>query len=134
MPKKRPRTHQLPELATFPGRLKYARERLNMTKKRLSELTEIDAPRLTRLEQGERINGIGFVTMARLARALDVSMEWLGLDKGEIGPLTFRDAGDRRKTLPLVRNTDSERKSDPAPTAAAKSRQRAKPNRTKRRL
>jgi len=112
MPKTRPSTPDLPELTTFPGRLKYARERCNMTRRKLSELTGIDAPRITRLEQGTRVQGMGVATTIRLARALNVSLSWLVLDEGEIGPVILRDPGDgRRKSsresqvvVPTLRN------------------------------
>lgn len=97
--------HALPELATFPARLKYARERKNMTKSKLAEVSGVDAPRITRLENGERVQGIEVATLIRLARALDVSVGWFAADEGEAGVVVFREDGDRRRKPNRVQRT-----------------------------
>lgn len=104
MPKIRKSKPRVPQLATFPTRLKYARERLNLTRAALAERAHLDAPRITRLEQGASMRGMGVESIILLARALDVSLTWLLLDEGEVGPVTFRFGGDerRRKTEPTV--------------------------------
>lgn len=68
-----------------------------MTRRKLADITGIDAPRITRLEQGLRVQGMGVATTIRLARALNVSLSWLVLDEGEIGPVILRDPGDGRR-------------------------------------
>lgn len=97
VPKKKPRATP-PELATLPSRITYARERGKLTKAALAKAAGMDAPAITRLEQGERTEGIEAATLIRLARALQVPVGWLAADEGDPGPVpVFREAGDRRR-------------------------------------
>ncbi len=95
MPKKKP-APPLPELATLPERLKYARTRAGLTGAALADKSGIDAPRISRLEKGERAQGVEAATIIMLARALDVDVGWLAADEGTLPPRTFRET-DRRK-------------------------------------
>jgi len=97
MPKKKPAA-ELPELATFPARLTYARERAGITKAALAKKLGVDAGAITRHEQGERAQGIEAATVIRLARELGVPVGWLAADEGNPGPPpVFREGGDRRR-------------------------------------
>jgi transcriptional regulator with XRE-family HTH domain len=97
MPKKKPAT-ELPELATFPARLTYARERAGITKAALAKALGVDPAAITRHEQGERAQGIEAATLIRLARELGVPVGWLAADEGQLGPPpVFREGGDRRR-------------------------------------
>ena len=97
MPRKKPRAVP-PELLTLSSRLTYARERGKLTKAALAKSAGMDAPTITRLEQGERAEGIEAATIIRLARALKVPVGWLAADEGDPGPIpVFREAGDRRR-------------------------------------
>jgi transcriptional regulator with XRE-family HTH domain len=97
VPKKKPRPTP-PELLTLPSRITYARERGNLTKAALAKAAGMDAPAITRLEQGERSEGIEAATLIRLARALKVPVGWLAADEGDPGPVPiFREAGDKRR-------------------------------------
>jgi transcriptional regulator with XRE-family HTH domain len=97
VPRKKPRPAP-PELLTLSSRLTYARERGKLTKAALAKAAGMDAPAITRLEQGERAEGIEAATIIRLARALKVPVGWLAADEGDPGPIpVFREAGDRRR-------------------------------------
>lgn len=97
VPKKTPRPAP-PELLTLPSRITYARERGKLTKAALAKAAGMDAPAITRLEQGERAEGVEAATIIRLARALKVPVGWLAADEGEPGPVPiFRESGDRRR-------------------------------------
>ncbi len=97
MPKKKP-SPELPELAGFPARLTYARERAKITKAKLAELIGVDPGAITRHEQGERAQGIEAATIIRLARELGVPVGWLAADEGQLGPPpVFREGGDKRR-------------------------------------
>jgi len=96
MPKKKP-TAELRELATFPGRLTYARERVQLTQAALAKLAGIDGPRVSRLEDGERAQGIEAATIIRLARALHVPVGWLIADEGLPGPAPVVIEGQDRR-------------------------------------
>lgn len=97
MAKKTPKP-ELSELKTFPSRLTYARERGKLTKSALAERALMDVGQITRLEQGERADGIEAATIIRLAKALKVPVGWLAADEGEPGPVpVFREAGDGRR-------------------------------------
>jgi len=97
VPRKKPRTPP-PELLTLPSRITYARERGKLTKAALAKAAGMDAPAITRLEAGERSEGIEAATLIRLARALQVPVGWLAADEGEPGPVpVFRESGDRRR-------------------------------------
>ena len=97
VPKKTPRVAP-PELLTLPSRITYARERGKLTKAALAKAAGMDAPAITRLEQGERAEGVEAATIIRLARALKVPVGWLAADEGEPGPVPiFRESGDRRR-------------------------------------
>jgi transcriptional regulator with XRE-family HTH domain len=98
VPKKKPVT-VLPELATLPERLKYARTRIGMTGAALAEASEIDAGQISRLESGERVGGVEAQTLIRLARNLGVPVGWLAADEGPIPEKVpvFRETDGRRR-------------------------------------
>jgi transcriptional regulator with XRE-family HTH domain len=97
MPRKRT-APELPELATFPARLTYARERAGMTKLALAKALGVDPGAITRHEQGERAQGIEAATLIRLARELGVPVGWLAADEGQLPPApVFREGHDRRR-------------------------------------
>lgn len=89
-----------PELLTLPSRLTYARERGKLTKAAVAKAADMDAAQITRLEAGERAEGIEAATLIRLARALKVPVGWLAADEGEPGPVpVFREGGDGRSRI-----------------------------------
>ena len=89
---------EVSELKTFPARLTYARTRGKLTKSALADKALMDISQLTRLEQGERVDGIEAATIIRLARALKVPVGWLAADEGDPGPVpVFRESGDKRR-------------------------------------
>lgn len=93
------------ELTTLPSRLKYARERCHMTLTALAKLSGLDLSQVSRIEGGERVDGIEAATIIRLARALQVSVGWLAADEGDPGPIpTFPEPmtpiSDRRRRKP----------------------------------
>ena len=97
MPKKKER-EPLNELVTFPTRLKYARERAQMTQSALAQKADVDATQLSRWESGDRHEGIEAAAIIRLARALGAPVGWLAADEGELGPIpVFREGRDRRR-------------------------------------
>jgi transcriptional regulator with XRE-family HTH domain len=97
VPKKKPRPAP-PELLTLPSRITYARERGKLTQAALAKAAGMDPPAISRLEKGERSEGIEAATIIRLARALQVPVGWLAADEGDAGPVpVFREAGDRRR-------------------------------------
>lgn len=97
MTTKKPTSLELVELTTFPERLKYARTRAKLTKAALAKRAGMDPSRMTRLESGERVQGIEAATVIRLARELGTSVGWLAADEGEVGPVpTFQEGHDRR--------------------------------------
>jgi transcriptional regulator with XRE-family HTH domain len=96
-PRKKQKTPPVPELATFPTRLKYARESAQLTKTKLSELSGVDIPRLTRFEKGVRFEGVEAATLIRLARALGQPVGWLAANEGQSAVPVFREPTDRRR-------------------------------------
>lgn len=97
VPEKKPKPVP-PELLTIATRIKYARERGNMTMRALAEKADVDPSQVTRWEKGERADGIEAATVIRLARALGVPVGWLAADEGDAGPPpTFREGGDKRR-------------------------------------
>ena len=89
-----------PELKTLPGRVTYARERLGMTMTELATQLDVPLSTMSRLESGERIDGIEAATLIRLARALGVPVGWLAANEGA-PPATdipvFREPPKRRR-------------------------------------
>lgn len=96
MPKQKPGP-RVPELDSFPTRLKYARERAGLTQTALSELTGIDISQISRWERGERYEGLQLATAIRLARALGQPTGWLAADEGQPAVPVFREPTDRRR-------------------------------------
>lgn len=96
MPRTKP-GELLPEMRSFPTRLKYARERAGLTKQALAELTGIDISQLSRWENDERYEGIQLATVIRLARALGQPTGWLAADEGQPAIPVFREPTDRRR-------------------------------------
>lgn len=87
-------------LIELPERLTYARKRAGFTKKELAERSNVNASQLSRLEAGERVEGIEAFTVMRLAQALGVPVGWLLADEGGAGPVPVFDEpprGDRRR-------------------------------------
>jgi ribosome-binding protein aMBF1 (putative translation factor) len=86
------------ELKTLPGRLKYARERAELTVTGLAKRAELDKSQVSRIETGQAADGIEAATIIRLARALGTPVGWLAADEGEPGPVpVFREGRDRRR-------------------------------------
>jgi len=101
VPKKRV-TDPPAELLTLPTRLKYARERINMTQAALAKRADMDPGQVSRLEKGERGAGIEVAIVIRLARELGVPVGWLAADEGDLpeapkGPTVFSEDSDRRR-------------------------------------
>lgn len=87
-----------PEINTFPTRLRYARERANLTRTALASKAKMGLPQYSRIESGERSEGIELTTVIRLAQALGTPVGWLAADEGEPGPVpVFREGSDRRR-------------------------------------
>lgn len=87
-----------PELLGLPTRLRYARERAQMTQTALAKRAGIDLSQVSRIEGGERSEGIETATVIKLARALGAPVGWLAADEGEPGPIpVFREGRDRRR-------------------------------------
>lgn len=87
-----------PELRTLPTRLRYARERAQMTQTALARKAAMDKSQISRIEAGEAADGIEAATIIRLARALGAPVGWLAADEGEPGPIpVFREGSDRRR-------------------------------------
>jgi transcriptional regulator with XRE-family HTH domain len=87
-----------PELATLPARLRYARERSQMTQTALAAKAQVALPQISRLEAGERVSGIEAATIIRLARALGAPVGWLAADEGELGQIpVFHEGRDKRR-------------------------------------
>lgn len=86
-------------MATFPTRLKLARENAGLTKLELSKRTGIDKSQLTRWEQGARFDGVQLATIVKLAQALGQPLGWLAANEGQPAPaaLVFRESTDRRR-------------------------------------
>lgn len=99
MPRKKPRA-PLIELETLPARLRYARERAQMTQTALAKKADVDATQLSRWEAGERQEGIEAAAIIRLARALGAPVGWLAADEGELGPIPVFDEGRDRRRKP----------------------------------
>jgi transcriptional regulator with XRE-family HTH domain len=86
------------ELITFPTRLKYARERAEVSMTALAAKADLAASQISRWEAGERAGGVEAATIIRLARALGVPVGWLAADEGDPGPVpVFREGRDRRR-------------------------------------
>ncbi len=89
-------------LTDLPERLVYARKRAGFTQKELATRSKINASQLSRLEAGERVEGIEASTAIRLAQALGVPVGWLIADEGDAGPVPVfeeppRGDGRRRR-------------------------------------
>lgn len=88
---------RIPELSSFPTRLKYARERAGLTQTALAEMTGIDISQISRWERGDRVDGMQIATIIRLARALGQPTGWLAADEGQPAVPVFREPTDRRR-------------------------------------
>jgi transcriptional regulator with XRE-family HTH domain len=80
--KEAPRVEWPVELQTLGARMKFARERIPMTKAALSDLSGTDQSTITRLEDGERLAHVS--TLIAIAKALGVRIGWLLGNEGAL--------------------------------------------------
>jgi len=87
----------LPELETFPARLVYRRKEMRATQASVAKAAGVDKSQLSRLENGQRAQGIEAATLIRLAKVLGCPVGWLAANEGQPGPVpVFREGQDRR--------------------------------------
>jgi transcriptional regulator with XRE-family HTH domain len=90
-----------PELRSLGSRVRFLRERANLTVRGLAERAEMAPGQISYIEnsrRGERVAGIEAATILKLARALGCPVGWLIAEEGDPGPIpVFREAGDRRR-------------------------------------
>jgi plasmid maintenance system antidote protein VapI len=95
-----------PELASLPSRLKAARETREMTSTGLDEAAGVSQGRVSRAEQGKRLDGLTADAALKLSSALRIHVEWLLTGRGE---MWLDGSGNAEPVRSTLRPTSSRR-------------------------
>lgn len=71
------------QMKTFSDRLKWALDVRRVSQHALARSTGLTSGEISRMTRGERGERVQYATVAVIARALDIQIEWLGEGRGE---------------------------------------------------
>lgn len=95
-----------PELASLPSRLKAARETRELGSTELDKAAGISQGRVSRAEQGKRLDGLTADAALKLSAALRIHVEWLLTGRGD---MWLDGSGNPEPARSTLRPTSSRR-------------------------